>query len=146
MDGNPLDEYILDVVRRVQRNRQGAVLPRMVQPMLPVDLSEQRVRLYMVRLWRCGRLVRVRATRTLPHTRNGYRMPTVLEAWLDRNLMIFLGRRAFGFSIADILQLFGLEYDVLWEYLLQMEACGRVLLRGDVVQLPRTARDYQRAA
>jgi hypothetical protein len=80
---NPLDDYILNAVKNLARHYQRGVLPRMVQPFLPVPLSEQRVRLYMVRLWKSGRLIRVGATPDGSATRRGYRVPCQSEMALE---------------------------------------------------------------
>ena len=85
-------------VKRVQRHLRRGVLPKHVQPYLPFDRAEGSVRRDMRQMWLDGRLCRV----GLDGSRRGYRLATMLEKWIERNLLIFLERRRFGFLIAVI--------------------------------------------
>ena len=132
---NPLDDYIVAAVRAAGRNYQRGVLPRMVQPLLPVTLSEQRVRLYMVRLWQEGKLVRIDADASRL-SRRGYRVPNQAEMRLEQDLLALLDRKTFGVRECELARELARSEDLLAEYLLQMEAAGRVVRRWGDVRLP----------
>lgn len=71
----PLENNILHEVKCVQRNRRGGALPRHIQPRLEFYVSEQWLRVCMVRLWRRGELIRIGGA----GARRGYRLPTLVE-------------------------------------------------------------------
>lgn len=146
---NPLDEYILSAVKTASRNYQRGVLPRMVQPLLPVTLSEQRVRLYMVRLWKSGKLIRIGAVAGANRTRQGYRVPNPVEMRLEQDLFAVLDSSPCGIKLGEVQARLMLEVDVIEDYLLQMEAAGRLAMqrfdmwlnaRSEVILLRQTER------
>lgn len=71
----PLEENILQLMRRTQRDLRSGVLPRHIQSRLPFYVSEQALRKYMVRLWKRGELMRIGGTAA----RRGYRLPSLVE-------------------------------------------------------------------
>lgn len=71
----PLEQNILEEVRRIQRNLRRGVLPVNVQAQLDFYVSEQWLRTCMVRMWRNGQLVRIGGA----GARRGYRLPTLVE-------------------------------------------------------------------
>lgn len=71
----PIEQNILNLVQKAQRNLRRGVLPRHVQPELPFYVSEQALRKYMVRMSRQGDIIRIGGT----GSRRGYRLPTLVE-------------------------------------------------------------------
>lgn len=71
----PLEDNILDLMRQTRRDLRRGVLPREIQARLPIGVSEQNLRKYMVRLWHRGELIRIGGTAA----RRGYRLPSLVE-------------------------------------------------------------------
>lgn len=65
-----LDNSIIQVVKKTQRDVQRGVLPWMVQARLDVDLHEKTVRSHMRRMWQEGKLERVGGA----NARRGYKV------------------------------------------------------------------------
>lgn len=63
------------VMQRAQRDLRRPVLPREVQPRLPIDRAEGSLRRDMYAMYQSGRLVRVGGE----GARQGYRLPTKIE-------------------------------------------------------------------
>jgi len=128
----PLEENILTVVRRRQRDVRVGVLPKTVQAGLPVSIAEQTCRAYMARMWRDGRLFRFGGT----NARRGYRALKESEIVIEKQIVSLLERNPWGLVADKIAEMLSVRVEIVEGYLPQLEYRGVILFNRGAWRLP----------